>query len=138
MQVSGMLSWKREMRKLFLDDERVPEDVTWITMHDGPWDIVRSYPEFRAYIDEHGIPDVISFDNDLGPNVLEGYHCAEHIADCIVYGILPKPEGFQYTVHSMNSIAVDRIKDILNAALEIDNERVDKLNKAPDSDWERV
>lgn len=53
-------------RKLFLDDIRSPGDVTWITLHEGPYDIVRSFDEFANYIRKHGMVDVISFDNDLG------------------------------------------------------------------------
>lgn len=54
------------MRKLFLDDIRMPGDVTWIALHDGPYDVVRNFDQFTAYVTKHGIPDVISFDNDLG------------------------------------------------------------------------
>ncbi len=51
---------------LFLDDERNPNDVTWIVLEKGQYDIVRSFDEFKTYVLFHGIPSVISFDNDLG------------------------------------------------------------------------
>ncbi len=44
-------------RKLFLDDVRQP--------YDSSWDVARSYAEFAAYVSEHGVPEVISFDHDL-------------------------------------------------------------------------
>lgn len=74
------------MRKLFLDDERVPGDVTWISLHDGPYDIVRSYDAFVAYVEEHGVADVISFDNDLGLNrakLAEARAMAQDIANAL-------------------------------------------------------
>jgi len=52
---------------LYLDDMRVP------TLHGV--DLVQNYAEFTEYLDEKGMPDLISFDHDLarehypsGPN----------------------------------------------------------------------
>lgn len=50
---------------LYLDDYRTPMSNPEIE-----WHIVRSYKEFVNWIEEHGIPDIISFDHDL---------CTEHI-----------------------------------------------------------
>lgn len=60
---------------LFLDDIRLPIDClafikrskidTQIYLNDT-WEIVRSYDEFVAWIERHGLPDFISFDHDLG------------------------------------------------------------------------
>jgi hypothetical protein len=69
------------MRKLFLDDERMPGDVTWIELHNGPYDVVRTQAEFEAYVTEYGIPDIISFDNDLGIGCGEGRHCAKWLVE---------------------------------------------------------
>jgi hypothetical protein len=103
-------------------------------MHDGPWDIVRNFHEFKDYINEHGIPNVISFDNDLGVDqhgcavALEGRHCAEWLIERFLYFDLENdkyklPDGFQFTVHSMNPIAAEQIKDHLDAAIEVYRER---------------
>ena len=56
------------MRKLFLDDLRTIEMVYDKTLQDD-FDIVRSYDEFVNYIRTHGLPDFISFDNDLGLDI---------------------------------------------------------------------
>ena len=69
------------MRKLFLDDVR---EVEWI--YEGPmaegFEVVRSYSEFIDYIKAKGLPDFISFDNDLGLDesgevASEGYAAAK-------------------------------------------------------------
>ncbi len=52
------------MKKLlWLDDFRNPAD--YVT---GEYDIswVKNYAEFCAFINEHGLPDIICFDHDLG------------------------------------------------------------------------
>jgi len=53
------------MRKLFLDDVR-SIDMIYDKSIESEFDIVRTYDEFVAYIKENGLPDFISFDNDLG------------------------------------------------------------------------
>lgn len=108
------------MTKLFLDDERNPEDVTWITMHEGPWDIVRTMDEFKAYLLEHGIPSVISFDNDLGDGQGEGIECAQWMVQEAMDGVLTFPEDFSFTIHSKNNIAAMRIASYLNQFLSRD------------------
>lgn len=65
------------MKKLFLDDERVPKDAFYITGRpiylDGDWSVVRSYNAFVEWITHNGLPELISFDHDLGD---------EHYKDC--------------------------------------------------------
>jgi hypothetical protein len=46
------------MTKLYLDDIRKPPDDTWI--------VVRNFNDFCKHIETHGLPDVVSFDHDLG------------------------------------------------------------------------
>ncbi|GAB5526168.1 MAG: hypothetical protein Roseis2KO_40400 [Roseivirga sp.] len=51
--------------KLFLDDIRTI-DMVYPTEQVPEFDLVRSYEDFVSYIEENGLPDFISFDNDLG------------------------------------------------------------------------
>lgn len=53
------------MKKLFLDDVRTVSMV-YPNASDDEFDVVRSYQEFVEYIMDNGLPDYISFDNDLG------------------------------------------------------------------------
>ena len=54
----------REVREAYLWDIRKPLiEVSGIP--EFKWEIVRSYEEFVKYIEQFGIPDVVSFDNDL-------------------------------------------------------------------------
>ena len=107
----------KPLKMLFLDDERMPEDVTWITMYPGHYDIVRSFDEFRAYIKANGIPNIISFDNDLG-GWREGYHCADWLVGQFLFEGMNLPEEFDFTVHTMNPIARKRIHDVLMYGLQ--------------------
>lgn len=126
------------MKYLFLDDVRMPGDVTWTGIGTGkpfhesrgaPWAIVRSFDEAVAWVTENGFPEVISFDHDLG---YEEYGLVNGIVK-IVYEKEEKsgydfakwliehdmdthtmPDNFSFTVHSMNPIGTANIKAILN------------------------
>jgi len=51
--------------KIFLDDIRVPSYI-YPNTSDEDWIIARDFEKFKKTIDTMGIPDFISFDNDLG------------------------------------------------------------------------
>lgn len=112
------------MSKLFLDDFRNPPDSSW--------DTVKSYDEFVAHIEKNGVPDIISFDHDLGKEHYgyyidyiaqgadseipyeefvekTGYDCAKWL---IERGILPK----EYRIHSMNPAEAMNIRFAMEAA----------------------
>jgi hypothetical protein len=54
---------------IFLDDERVPSDVTWLELPKVEWTIVRNFKEFTTLLDsavENGQEiEFITFDHDL-------------------------------------------------------------------------
>lgn len=90
------------MKKLYLDDLRNPKSEGW--------DIVRSYDEFINFIDINGIPDIISFDHDLGEDSKTGYDAAKWICEyCFTNGI-PIPE---WNVHSANPVGRQNITQLL-------------------------
>lgn len=58
------------MKKLFLDDILKPYDIFIKTIDpdyedNKTWDIVKTYDDFVKYIEQNGLPDLISFDHDL-------------------------------------------------------------------------
>lgn len=57
-------------KALYLDDVRTP--TTTIPGYED-WVVVRNYNQFIAYITENGLPDLISFDHDLGPEHMKDY-----------------------------------------------------------------
>ena len=105
------------MKRLWLDDVRPkPNDE---------WDLVRSYDEFVDYIKKNGVPELISFDHDLGKehykalfktpkkHILEegfkektGYDCAKWLVENNY-----KING--YDCHSMNPIGKTNILTLL-------------------------
>jgi hypothetical protein len=64
------------MKKLFLDDLRIPSDCLTIhympyrihdlSIYNEEWDIVRSHGQFLKWIETNGLPGFVSFDHDLG------------------------------------------------------------------------
>lgn len=127
------------MRYLFLDDERIPADVTWVEIGNGksyyesrgaPWEIVRSFDAAVQWVIDNGYPDVVSFDHDLGYAALtkhdsglvivsdateskSGYDFAKWLVE---YDMKTgdMPACFSFTVHSMNPVGAKNIKSYLD------------------------
>ena len=116
---------------LFLDDFRFPYDAYKYTHQsiykEKEWVIVRNYDEFVNYIIKHSIPDIISFDHDLGYehynnysygdvidydmfNEKTGYDCAKWLIDYIIDNDLKPPK--EILIHSMNPIGSENIKKL--------------------------
>jgi hypothetical protein len=60
------------MKKLFLDDIRIPKDAIGLVPSnlnklywESDWVIVRNFHQFCNYLQNFGVPDFISFDHDL-------------------------------------------------------------------------
>jgi hypothetical protein len=109
----------RKPRKLYLDDIRKAPDETWI--------IVRNFEAFANWIEANGLPDVVSFDHDLGhgqayrkprgkriwipraefEQIKDGYDCCKWMLEN--YG-MPK----EARVHSMNPVGAERLRNLLS------------------------
>lgn len=50
---------------LFLDDERMPSDVTWCALPSAKYAVVRNFDEFVKHVLTFGVPDFVAFDHDL-------------------------------------------------------------------------
>ena len=104
----------RENTLLWLDDRRNPFQDRWIERFspiqnpDIIW--VRSYSDFINYIEQHGLPDAICFDHDLGDihsdHEYTGYDCAKYVVEyCMDHNkIFPK-----YNIQSDNGPGRDNI-----------------------------
>lgn len=106
--------------KLFLDDMRVPSDVTWVslpTLNRKDWVIVRNYDDFVSCIESRGLPSFITFDHDLADEHYHtgdqstyvektGYDCAKWLVDyCMTHNYeIPK-----FQVHSLNPVGAKNI-----------------------------
>ena len=113
------------MKKLFLDDMRLPTDVfnyikNEIYLED--WHVVKNYDEFVDYITNNGIPEYVSFDHDLGyvelsetvstfnSNEKTGYHCAKWLIEYIIDNNLDVPKAV--LIHSMNPTGGENINSL--------------------------
>ncbi|WP_133548259.1 cyclic-phosphate processing receiver domain-containing protein [Salegentibacter sp. 24] len=110
------------MKKLFLDDLRTV-DMVYDYSQISDFEVVRSYDEFVAYIQKNGLPDFISFDNDLGLNELgevapDGYAAAKWL----VYESSLDLRDLRFKVHSANPVAAEQIRGLLNNYIKFLNE----------------
>lgn len=95
------------MKILFLDDERFPTDVTWVTYPVGSdFTIVRSYEEFIEAVQKDTY-DIISFDHDLGAGKT-GYDCMKKL--CEVHAVLLQ-ELPMAIMHSKNPVGVKNMAE---------------------------
>ncbi|WBL22311.1 cyclic-phosphate processing receiver domain-containing protein [Zunongwangia sp. HRR-M8] len=103
-----------KVKRIFLDDIRFPEMIYSPEEADG-FLVVRTYDEFVNYIQKNGLPDFISFDNDLGLDKNEnlapdGYAAAKWL----VYESGLDLRDLEFGVHSANPVAADQIRGLLN------------------------
>lgn len=107
---------------IFLDDERWPQDVTWVELPHTctRWLVVRNYREFKDNIKLRGMPEYSTFDHDLQDfnedgTENTGYTCLKWlVAYCIDHDMM-LPGCF---FHSMNPIGVKNMKSYYENALK--------------------
>ncbi len=102
------------MKKLFLDDIRTI-DMVYDKSMESEFYIVRNYKDFVSYISKNGLPEFISFDNDLGLDdngevAPDGYAAAKWL----VYESNLDLSNLKFKVHSANPVAAEQIKGLLN------------------------
>jgi hypothetical protein len=113
--------------KLFIDDERNLEDVTWAPFQirekyrNEEWVICRNGQEFMREFLSRGMPSYISFDHDLGEDSGTGYDILKLLIDVDIEtpnDAFRFPENFSFYVHSQNPIGKANIEGLLNSYLE--------------------
>lgn len=93
--------------KLFIDDLRNAPDSTWV--------VARTSDDAIAIIAE-GIPQVISFDHDLG-GLDTAMKVVNFIMESVLDGYLVFPIEFLFTVHSANPVGAENITVKMNNLL---------------------
>lgn len=111
---------------LFLDDERNPSDVTWVSIpRNVQWEIVRSYEEAVQWVAANGFPDVVTFDHDLSlmhyaddfSKEKTGYDFAKFLVNHDIDND-SMPADFAFYVHSMNPIGKVNITNHLQSYIQ--------------------
>uniref|UniRef100_UPI003742684E cyclic-phosphate processing receiver domain-containing protein n=1 Tax=Flavilitoribacter nigricans TaxID=70997 RepID=UPI003742684E len=102
-----------KLKKLFLDDLRTI-DMVYDRSLVPEFETVRTYEDFVAYIEKNGLPDFISFDNDLGLDkngqlAPDGYAAAKWL----VYKSGLDLTNLKFQVHSANPVAAEQIRGLL-------------------------
>lgn len=105
---------------LWLDDLRNPFDKNNLSnwnknLLDIVW--VRNYDEFIDYIYHNGVPDIVSFDHDLGEDK-SGADCANYLGEYCVETNTNIPEWY---VHSANPVGKENIISKLRSAEKVIN-----------------
>lgn len=95
--------------KLWIDDIRNSPDDTW--------NIARSSTEAIEYISNNGMPNLISFDHDLGGDDTVIF-VIKYIIESYMDGFLEMPEMFSYRTHSANPVGVQNIIAYMNRFIE--------------------
>jgi hypothetical protein len=96
--------------QIFLDDLRIPTDI-YPKGNNEDWLIIRNLTDFKNIIETNGVPDYISFDNDLGDTMEEGKDAAKWM----VYDKELDISKMDFMVHSANNSGVrEYVRDLLN------------------------
>lgn len=108
---------------LFLDDIRVPKNVTWKKIPNYDWIIVRTYDQFVNIVRNKGLPSFICYDHDLGyehygdQNIdyskykeKTGYDCAKWMIEYCEKNKFKHPN---YIVHSMSPVGGRNIESVI-------------------------
>lgn len=106
---------------LFIDDERMPTDVTWgneAFYSVYPWTIARNKQQVVKLIEMYGFPNFVSFDHDLGTNEPTGKDIANWMINCDLDGVYRMPDSFSFYVHSKNPTGKRNIEMLLTPYLE--------------------
>jgi len=98
------------VKKLYLDDLRMPHQSGYV---DSEWTVVRSVADFKKYILTHGIPNIISFDHDLGEDqnqkeMPSGYDAIKWLVD-FDQKFSKTPGNWEIRVHSANPVGRENI-----------------------------
>lgn len=105
---------------LFLDDIRIPSDVTWCDWRKNKLQIIttRTVDDFKKVITERGIPEHLTFDYDLFNWDGTGLDCAKFFAEFVETNDIHLPDNFYYYVHSLNEQGAYKIRDYMTSFLE--------------------
>ena len=115
---------------IFLDDLRIPTDVTWANIPaDQHYSLVRNYKEFVDLITLRGVPKFVCYDHDLA-DIHDGHglnnddipydsYKEKTGLDCskwlVGYCFAKKIKHPPYVVHSLNPIGKQNIESYINS-----------------------
>ncbi len=132
LEFEKLLVHRYSMKDMFIKDEAFPDFILYLDDIRHPkyvneYIIVRSYDEAVAFVEEYGIPKIISFDHDLGmdkdENILpSGYDFAKWLVEMDMEGKYKIPKEFRFNVHSANPVGKKSIESYLNNYLKFKEE----------------
>ena len=97
--------------KLYLDDIRNPKGEGFV--------VVRSFNEAVNYVNQHGYPNYVSFDHDLGESDAKtGYDFAKWLVSVDLVNN-SMPDDFDFNVHSANPVGAQNIIEYFKSYLSL-------------------
>jgi len=104
---------------LFLDDERLVSDVSWIVYPEEniKWTVVRCYESFKEEVENQSY-DYYSFDHDIQDfddplKERTGYDCVKYLVEHLLEELLHlgySPENIQCFFHTQNIIGKENME----------------------------
>jgi len=101
---------------LWLDDSRDPADkrMDWLAYSPIGYEVevvwLKDYSQFRNWIQQHGLPDGICFDHDLGEDTPTGYDCSKWLVNYCLDNKLSPPV---WSSQSANPVGKANINGLL-------------------------
>ncbi|WP_205619191.1 cyclic-phosphate processing receiver domain-containing protein [Christiangramia echinicola] len=118
----GIESKNEELTLLWLDDRINPLDsrMDWLAYSPLGREVnvvwIKSYSEFRRWLELNGQPDGICFDYNLGINVPTGYDCAQYLISYCRRNKLKLPV---WSSQCPNPVEKAKINRLLKSALAV-------------------
>jgi hypothetical protein len=127
---------------LFLDDIRDPLPMFLGELAKLDWVVMRTCEDAIQHCKNHGLPDRIAFDHDLGWDTLptiegsfliaapdegkelpSGYDFAKWLVEFDLDGTHEIPKNFKWTIHSSNPVGKANIDGLLTSYMKYKNNK---------------
>jgi hypothetical protein len=104
------------VKQLYLDDLRMPHQSGYV---DSEWTIVRNLEDFKKHVLTYGVPNIVSFDHDLGENAQgnelpSGYDAVKWLSN-FDQKFSRTPGNWEIRVHSANPVGRENILGYYNS-----------------------
>ena len=109
--------------KLFLDDERYPAKDTL----ESNWRIARSVKDAMYYIQQYGMPELMSLDHDLGLQQLTGMDFVKQLVSYAINNNWKTIHNIVFDVHSMNPVGAKNMRAYWKQAIAWSSGQLDEM-----------
>ena len=91
---------------------------------------VKNFDEFTSYIEQNGLPDMVSFDHDLGKGLKKGAECAAWLKSYCEENGLPLPKIYAHSANPNGRREINSIFNINNETIQLNSEDIREMVEA--------